>query len=199
MKRTFLEAIANRRSIYDISNERPITDVRLKEIIETVIRHSPSAFNSQTSRTVLLLDDQHKKLWNIVLETLKKRTDPAKFEKTQEKIKGFEAGYGTLLFFEEQTIVKDLQERFPRYKDTFPTWSEHSSAILQFASWVALEDEGIGANLQHYNPLIDDEVRSTWNIPESWKLIAQMPFGKMVREADEKDFVDMQDRLKIFG
>ena len=98
MKRTFLEAIANRRSIYDISNERPITDVRLKEIIETVIRHSPSAFNSQTSRTVLLLDDQHKKLWNIVLETLKKRTDPAKFEKTQEKIKGFEAGYGTLLF-----------------------------------------------------------------------------------------------------
>ncbi|MGI6752318.1 MAG: nitroreductase family protein [Anaerovoracaceae bacterium] len=198
MKRTFLEAVINRRTIYDISGERPISDERLKEIMEMVILHTPSAFNSQTSRTVLLLDDHHRRLWSIVLETLRQRTDPAKFKNTEEKIAGFAAGYGTLLFFEELTIVQDLQERFPRYKDSFPIWSEHSSAILQFAVWTALSDEGLGASLQHYNPIIDDQVKETWKLPRSWKLIAQMPFGKLVTAAGEKEFANMEDRLKIF-
>lgn len=34
--------------------------------------------------------------------------------------------------------------------------------------------------MQHYNPLVDSLLTSEpgWNIPSSWKLIAQMPFGK---------------------
>ena len=30
--------------------------------------------------------------------------------------------------------------------------------MLQLVVWTALEAEGLGATLQHYNPLIDDEV-----------------------------------------
>ena len=45
----------------------------------------------------------------------------------------------------------------------------------QFAIWTMLEDMGLGASLQHYNPLIDDEVRRTWNLPGDWMMIAQMP------------------------
>ena len=44
----------------------------------------------------------------------------------------------------------------------------------QLAVWTMLEDEGMGASLQHYNPLIDDEVRKVWNLSDDWKLIAQM-------------------------
>lgn len=43
--------------------------------------------------------------------------------------------------------------------------------------WTALANSDIGANLQHYNPLIDDAVRQAFNIPNNWELVAQMPFG----------------------
>jgi len=39
-----------------------------------------------------------------------------------------------------------------------------------------LEDAGLGASLQHYNPLIDQETAETWDINPDWKLLAQMPF-----------------------
>ena len=45
--------------------------------------------------------------------------------------------------------------------------------MLQFAIWTALEEEGLGANLQHYNPIIDAEVKEVFNIPDQYRLIAQ--------------------------
>ena len=120
----------------------------------------PSALNSQSTRIVLLLGDEHKKLWNIVKETLKARISAEAFAKTEAKIDGcFASGHGTVLYFEDTSVVKKLQEAFPSYKDNFPTWSQHTSAMHQFAIWTMLEDMGLGASLQHYNPLIDDEVR----------------------------------------
>lgn len=46
--------------------------------------------------------------------------------------------------------------------------------------WTALELEGLGASLQHFNfhPDIKAEITSTWKFPESWKLKAQLVFGQ---------------------
>ena len=73
----------------------------------------------------------------------------------------FKSGYGTVLYFEDSEVVEGLQANFALYKDNFPTWSQQSSGMLQFAIWTALEIEGFGATLQHYNPLIDEEVRKS--------------------------------------
>jgi predicted oxidoreductase (fatty acid repression mutant protein) len=70
--------------------------------------------------------------------------------------------------------------------------------MLQLVIWTALENEGLGASLQHYNPIIDEEVKKEWSIPENWKLIAQMPFGKPTAPAGEKQFNPVEDRVKIF-
>ncbi|MNJ66145.1 hypothetical protein D3C77_621970 [compost metagenome] len=70
--------------------------------------------------------------------------------------------------------------------------------MLQFVVWTALANEGVGASLQHYNPLIDEKVQQEWNIPASWKLIAQMPFGKPVAEPGDKQFNPLDSRLKVF-
>jgi predicted oxidoreductase (fatty acid repression mutant protein) len=72
--------------------------------------------------------------------------------------------------------------------------------MLQFAVWTALEAEGLGANLQHYNPLVDVKVAETWKLPATWKLTAQMPFGaKTVAEAAEKTFLPLEEKFKVFG
>ena len=193
-------AIGKRRSCYNICAQSPISDSEIKELIDFAVLHVPSAFNSQSARTVLLLNDQHKKLWEIAKAELQKVTTPEAFESTRAKIEGsFECGYGTILFYEDQQVVKGLQEQFPRYQGNFPVWSEHTSAMHQFAVWLLLEDAGFGASLQHYNPLIDEEVAKTWNIPAEWKLVEQMPFGTPTAEFGEKEFAPLEERSLVFG
>lgn len=199
MRRTFAEALEHRRTYYSIGSDSPVLDEEVVHIIRTAVKNVPSAFNSQTTRIVLLLGDEHKKLWNIVKETLKKRISPEAFVNTEAKIDGcFACGHGTVLYFEDTAVVKSLQDAFPSYSANFPTWSQHTSAMHQLAIWTMLEDAGLGASLQHYNPLIDEEVRRTWNLPESWMLIAEMPFGTPTAEPGQKEFQDLSERIKIF-
>ena len=70
-----------------------------------------------------------------------------------------------------------MQAAFPLYAHNFPVWAAESNAMHQFAAWTALEAEGLGANLQHYNPLIDEKVQQTWNVPATWKLQAELVIG----------------------
>lgn len=199
MKRTFAEALEHRRSYYSIGSDSPVLDEEVVHIVRTAVKNVPSAFNSQSTRIVLLLGDEHKKLWDIVKSTLKQRIPSDAFAKTEAKIDGcFAAGHGTVLYFEDTAVVKNLQEAFPSYAENFPTWSQHTSAMHQFAIWTMLEDAGLGASLQHYNPLIDEEVRRTWNLPGSWMLIAEMPFGTPTAEPEEKEFGELSERIKIF-
>ncbi|NDV80465.1 nitroreductase family protein [Bacteroides sp. 51] len=199
MKRSFVDALANRRSHYAISPKSPISDKEIENIVATVLTHVPSAFNSQTTRMVLLLGENHLQLWEIVKATLKERISAEAFVQTEAKIdNSFASGYGTILFFEEQEIVEYLQKSFPSYKDNFPVWSQHTSAMHQLATWVMLEDAGFGASLQHYNPLIDAKVLETWNLPKSWTLVAQMPFGLPTGEIGEKEMDDLNKRMKVF-
>lgn len=199
MKQTFLEALENRRSYYNINSHSPVSDEEILRVIHEAVKHVPSAFNSQTTRIVLLLGDEHHKLWNIVKETLKKMLPMDVFSKTEAKINGeFFCGYGTVLFFEDDADVGKLETSFPLYAERFKTWSQHTSAMHQLAIWIMLEELGFGASLQHYNPLIDEEVKHTWHLPKEWSLIAQMPFGMPVSAPGEKILKPLEERVKIF-
>ncbi len=194
----FYEAIKNRRSIYAIDKNVKISEEKIEEIINFSVEHTPSAFNSQSARVVVLFGEQHDKVWDITRETLRKIVPAENFSDTDQKMNLFGSGYGTVLFFEDQEVVEGLQKQFASYSENFPVWSNQSSGMLQHVIWTALELEGLGATLQHYNPLIDDEVKAAWNIPSSWKLIAQMPFGNPVSPAGEKEFQPLTERVKVF-
>ncbi len=199
MTKEFLTAVKDRRTYYGISKEPTITDARIQEIVEYAVKHTPSPFNSQSARVVLLLGGQHDKLWDITKETLRKVVPADRFAATEEKINtSFRSGYGTVLFFEDQAVVQGLQQQFPLYADNFPLWSLQSSGMHQFVVWTALEIEGFGASLQHYNPLIDDAVKQQWGLPEEWKMLAQMPFGKPTAQPGNKEFKPLAERVKVF-
>jgi predicted oxidoreductase (fatty acid repression mutant protein) len=104
---------------------------------------------------------------------------------------------GTVLFYVDREAVDALAAQFPQYAEQFALWSQHSFAMHQFVMWVALEAEGLGASLQHYNPLIDDAVKRRWNVPESWQLVAQMPFGKPIAAPGDKDALPIEQRLMV--
>lgn len=200
MPRNFKEVIAHRRSYYHLTNSSPASVETIKEILEFGLLHVPSAFNSQSSRIVLLLGDHHKKLWMITKEILRKKAaSPEAFARTEVKIDtSFAAGYGTVLFYEDTAVVRKLQESFPTYRERFPVWSQQTSAMHQLAVWSMLEDVGFGASLQHYNPLIDKMVQEEWKISPDWELIAQMPFGTPLKQPGDKEILPPENRLVIF-
>lgn len=198
MNDLLFNSIKKRRSYYSISDQSPISDENIEEILKECLLYIPSGFNSQSTRLVLLLHDNHKKFWEITKEILRKIVSEDKFPSTESKINAFAAGYGTVLFYESQTVVQNFQNQYPDYRDNFPVWSDHTSAMHQFAVWIMLEDNGLGASLQHYNPLIDKIIQKEWGIDPSWKLIAEMPFGLPVKNPSDKDFLPVEDRILVF-
>jgi len=132
------------------------------------------------------------------MEALRRIVPEKAFKPTEDKINSFKSGYGTVLYFEDQSVVESLQENFSTYKDNFPIWSQQSSGMLQLVVWTALDSEGYGASLQHYTELVAADVKKEWNIPENWKLIAQMPFGKPTKEPDDKQYNFSKEQIKIF-
>lgn len=188
-----------RRSVYALDKNLPISTDEVRQIVEHAITHTPSSFNSQSTRLVVLFGEEHNKLWDIASDCLRAIVPAESFEPTAQKMAMFKAGAGTVLFFEDDEPVTALQEQFPAYAHNFPIWAEHSNAMHQYAIWTTLTASGVGANLQHYNPIIDEKVASTWGIPSSWKLKAQLVFGGIASPAGEKSFQDVDSRLKVFG
>ncbi len=194
----FNQAIENRRSIYALDKTSPISEEEIRNIVEHAVKYVPSPFNSQSARAVILFGEQHDRLWNITREALRKLVPEDSFSKTNEKLDAFQNAFGTVMFFEDQEVVESLQQQFELYKDNFPIWSLQSSGMLQFTVWVGLEEAGLGASLQHYNPLIDDQVKEEWGLPKKWKLLSQMPFGKPLAAPGEKEFSPLENRVKVF-
>lgn len=45
--KSLLDAVKDRRSIYQLSKDSTISDERVKELVEFTIKHCPSSFNVQ--------------------------------------------------------------------------------------------------------------------------------------------------------
>lgn len=198
---TILQQLAEkRRSIYALSNQLPVSNDEIIKIVEHAILHTPSSFNSQSTRIVILFGDDHRKLWDMTENTLREIVgDEEKFKSTKERVNGFRNGAGTVLFFEDQAVVRGMQEAAPLYADNFPIWASQTSAMHQYAIWTALASIDVGANLQHYNPVIDQKVASAWDIDKDWTLNAQLVFGAIEQPAGEKAFKPVEERMKVFG
>lgn len=193
----YLEALNQRRSEYALSPELPVSEDEVVKLVRDIISVTPSSYNGQSPRAFILFGDDHKALWKIVEDSLIAKIGPERYQKSKGKIDGFSNAAGTILYYEDDTVTKKLQEDNPSYHDTFPVWAEQANGMLQFAVWSGLRTLGIGANLQHYNPLIDQKVKETFGIPDGYRLISQMPFGKVVREAPRKPRLDPNDTVKV--
>lgn len=95
-QKPFLDAIKERRTIYALNKEAPISDKQIVDLAEKALLHVPSSFNSQSTRLVVLLNKDHEQFWDYLLEILKPLTPEDMFPKTAEKIKGFRNAYGSV-------------------------------------------------------------------------------------------------------
>lgn len=201
MGHSFIDAITKRRSYYHLSDSKIVNDNTIIALVDKLLLTMPTPFNVQSTRIVLLFDEQHRELWNILIGIFRNMLSPERFEQSCRKIQSaFMSGCGTILFYEDSEALDVMRKNFPLYAKNVDIWSEHSSAMFQFAIWTALEDIGYGASLQHYNPLIDNAVMERWLISSKWRLIAQMPFGTPLDIPTERlQRSAPQSRRVVFG
>jgi len=199
---TFFELTKARRSIYTLAKESTIPDAKVEEIVKFAVTWSPSTYNVQSARAVVLLKGEHDKLWEIV----KKHIDQVPLDEGTKgylagRIAGWKASYGTVLFLEDQATLDALGDKNAMVKPMLTEWSDHSTGIHQFIVWTALEAEGLGANLQHFNfhPGITADVLSAYDLPQTWKLKAQLVFGKPTGGPQEKTFEPIEKRVFVKG
>lgn len=93
------DGFKGRRSVYSLTNESTISDDRLEELITEVIKHTPSSFNSQTTRIVVLLKEENQKLWDNGLEVASSQISPELFDKMyKSRLTASRAAYGTVSY-----------------------------------------------------------------------------------------------------
>lgn len=58
------------------------------------------------------------------------------------------------------------------------------------------------ASLKHFNvgyeQGFDKATKEMFDLPESYEMLAQMPFGSIEQEAGEKDHIDTDVQVKVF-
>ena len=185
-----MEALRLRRSVYAIGKDLPVGEAEVVKLVEAATRLVPDAFDMKSQRVVLALGEKHDKLWDAIYDAFGGKV-------AREKIDGFKAGYGTVLYFCDDSVVKTLQEKYAPYAANFPIWAQQANGMLQLAVWAGLAKLGVGANIQHYNPVIDEAVRGLFGLEENWKLVAQMPFGNVVAAPAPKADEDIALRVRV--
>ncbi|MDO5861795.1 MAG: nitroreductase family protein [Thermoplasmata archaeon] len=187
----FRDAVAARHSAYMLDGDLSKAGVTVEDVVERLREIAPavpSSFNSQSVRMIVLTGDDHRALWGIVEDVLRAKVgDDARFKSTEVKVRNFAKAAGTVLFYEIDALTDGLIEKYPTYASSFPVWAEHGNAMMQYAVWLALFDMGLGANIQHYNPIIDSRVAETFDVPQGYRLVAQIVFGGIAGEAARKD------------
>ena len=196
---SFRQLIEKRRSLYALHENLPISENDVRDIVKHALMHVPSAFNSKSARAILLFQAEHRKLWDMTRSGLLEVVSKQDAQMINNKMDAFRAAAGTLLFFEEQSIIDSLIEKVPFYSTHFRNWSEQSSGMLQYVIWTRFAEHNIGATLQHYNDIISDKVRSYFDVPKSWRLIAQMPFGGIAGQPKPKEVGPVDHRFKVFS
>ena len=99
---TLLELVKSRRTYYGLKAESPISDDVIQQIVEDSVLHVPSSFNTQTSRVVLLLKEEHQKVWDIAISAMEGLVAAGVVPKemfenhTKPKLDAFRAAYGTV-------------------------------------------------------------------------------------------------------
>ena len=118
------EALAKRRSIYQLNKELPVSADKVAQTVKKVTELVPDAFNMKSARAVVVTGAKQDELWDKIYDAFGGKV-------AREKIDGFKAAAGTILYFYDETVVKAMQEQFPLYAANFPVWAKSWKLIAQ--------------------------------------------------------------------
>ena len=178
----FLHTFSSRRTIYKLKPELPagVSIYDVQATVQTIIKESPTALNSQCNRAIILTGDIHKKVWDHVTKSMP--NDDAR--KRPQSVR--DEAFGSVIFFTDDTVTEKLQAEMPQIADVFPVCASHATGGAQIVTWAALESLGLGVHIQHYNNQIKEVLPSA--VPAKWTVVAQLCFGTGIEAPPAKEY-----------
>lgn len=194
-----LNLVQDRRTAYVLGKNTELSNEEITERLVEVTKEVPSAFNSQTTRLVVVYGDENVKLWNHILDVQKDVLEGETWDMMSGVMEGAKAGIGTVLFFENLDAV----ETMPAQGEREEAYKQNNSANTQYAAWLALTELGLGGSLQHFNigylQGFDKGIKELFDLPANWELNAQMPFGSIEAPAGEKEYIEENERVVVIN
>lgn len=178
----FLAAAKHRRTVYGVKNTSAVSDKRVQEILEQVLSFTPSSYNTQPLRVVLVTGAKHAAMWDAIIaaaEPVLKGAGEEVWKTMSGVFQMHKASYGSVAFFDSANTLAESGKTHASAAHMFDEFSHHASGMAQILVWSALELEGLGANLQHLNaiPPVEDAIKKFLAVPEDWKLRAHLNYG----------------------
>lgn len=195
----FTNLVEKRRSVYAIGNHTELSNKEIVDRIREVMKDVPTAFNSQTTRLVVVFGEDNVKLWDHIIDVQKDVLEGPSREMMLGVMEGAKGGVGTVLFFEDHDAVANMPTQGQRTE----SYKQNNDANAQYAIWLALAELDLGANLQHMNigfeQGFDKSVKEMFALPDSYEMVAQMPFGSIEANPDAKEYMDSNEQVRVFG
>ncbi|KAG0658203.1 putative nitroreductase [Maudiozyma exigua] len=190
MSASILKSVAARRTVYALKPEFPANFklADLQATVQAIIKDTPSAFNSQGNRAVILTGETHKSVWDSVVNSI----DSPDGKKRPASVR--DEAVSSIIFFTDDKVTETLQEQFPAFASAFPSFADHSSGAAQITTWAAITESGLGGHLQHYNGYVKAALGD--KIPQNWTVQAQLCVGVPATPAGEKTYIE--NPVKIF-
>lgn len=184
MSASLLKSIATRRTLYALKPELPsaITIADVQKTVQAIIKDTPTAFNSGVNHAVILTGATHKSVWSSVTDAIESEAGKKRPASVRDE------AFGSVIFFTDDKITEGLQQGFPAFASAFPDFANHASGAAQITAWTALELDGMGAHLQHYNGYVKAALGD--KVPAHWTVQAQLCFGVPTAPAGEKTFAE---------
>lgn len=120
---SIINAITQRRSIYALNKNLPVSDAEVEALVKKVTELVPDTFNMKSARVVLALGEKHNALWDTIYDAFGGKV-------SREKINSFKSAYGTVLYYYDSATVKAMQEKFAPYAANFPVWANQANGML---------------------------------------------------------------------
>ena len=93
----FFAACKTRRTCWQLARCPTTADQTILDIVNEAMLHSPSAFNSQSTRMLVLLGSEHEHLWMEIAKPILRVCAPEHvWPMTEKKLEGFASAHGTV-------------------------------------------------------------------------------------------------------
>ena len=108
---TYLKTLTARRTIYALKPELPgeITIKDIQSVVQTIIKETPTAFNSQPNRAIILTGEAHRKVWGQVADAIESPDGKRRPASARDE------AFGSVIFFTDDKVTEKLKADFPAY------------------------------------------------------------------------------------
>ena len=96
-----IDVLQKRRTYYNLNKTLPVSKSEVKKVIEEITELVPDAFNMKSARVIVVADNKQDELWDRIYDTFEGKVP-------RDKIDGFKAAAGTILYFYDTEVVTAL-------------------------------------------------------------------------------------------